>query len=66
MALWPPGDYKAVRIALFIVFCFVQASTVTTSLQQLLTLLSVMLVSHIPDFGCRWTHEYEIFKFGTN
>ena len=26
----------------------------------------VMLVSHISDFGCRWTHEYEIFKFGTN
>ena len=34
---------KTVRIALCIVFYFVQASTVTTSLQQLLTLLSVRL-----------------------
>ena len=32
-----------IRIALCIVFCFVQVSTVTTSLQQLLTLLSVWL-----------------------
>ena len=32
----------------------------------ILNLFSLMLVSHIPDFGCRWTHEYEIFKFGTN
>ena len=40
---WLCGHSKAVRIVLCIVFCFVQASTVTTSLQQLLTLLSVWL-----------------------
>ena len=40
---WLCGHSKTVRIALCIVFCFVQASTVTTSLQQLLTLPSVWL-----------------------
>ena len=44
-----------VRIALCIIFYFVQASTVTTSLQQLLTLLSVIInvlfyVSHFRSY----------------
>ena len=52
---WLCGHSKTVRIALCIVFCFVQASTVTTSLQQLLTLLSVWLnvlfcVSHFRSY----------------
>ena len=41
LVAWLCGHSKTVRIALCIVFCFVQARTVTTSLQQLLTLLSV-------------------------
>ena len=54
MTLWPLDDSKAVRIALCVIFCFVQASTETTSFQQLLILLSVTLnvlfcfVFHIP------------------
>ena len=52
---WLCGHSKTVRIALCIVFCFVQASTVTTSLQQVLTLLSVWLnvlfcVSHFRSY----------------
>ena len=52
---WLCGHHKTVRIALCILFCFLQASTVTTSLQQLLTLLSVWLnvlfcVSHFRSY----------------
>ena len=43
LVAWLCGHSKTVSIALCIVFYFVQASTVTTSLQQLLTLLSVRL-----------------------
>ena len=55
MTFWPPDDSKAARIALCIVFWFIQASTVTTSLQKLLTLLSVRLnvlfcVSHFRSY----------------
>ena len=55
LVAWPCGHSKTVRIAICIVFCFVQASTVTTSLQYLLTLLSVRLnvlfyVSHFRSY----------------
>ena len=60
------------RIALCIVFCFVQASTVTTSLQQLLTLLYVRLnvlfyVSHFCSYySCHLPSIYvfSYFPFG--
>ena len=50
LVAWLCGRSKTVCIALCITFCFVQASTVTTSLQQLLTLLSVWL--NVVDFVC--------------
>ena len=52
---WLCGHSKTDRVALCIVFCFVQASTVTTSVLQLPTLLSVRLnvlfnVSHFRSY----------------